>query len=701
MRRLLVLLSIILALGARAERIGEWRTYMAYHDVTDIEPAGNMVYVLSSGSLFSYNVVDESLRTYDKVYPLNDCTISHIAWNRTTKRLIIIYDNYNIDFLDNDDNVYNMPDYYNKLMTENKTVNSIMLSDKYAYLNTAFGIIKVDTREIKVSDTYNLGKNVMSSAIKGDFIYANTTQGVYAGRLTDNLLDPANWTLSDDDVSFTGENDIVVTTENGYEERVAYDKDNKCYWSNQKDGKIQSYTMSDAEGRVITRSDINPDGPRYNYFGFIKIRDGKLYSCNGKMWDEGKPASIQTLDIDGDEWVTFDNEGIGQRLGIQYSDIMTLDVDPRDPRRLMAGSQAGLFEFYDGKLVNHWNHENSPIYFFTGIEGNKNYEIVSSVIFDATGGLWIANSESSKSVLVRRSSDGEWSSSDAFSRLKDTDNLKFMGFDGDKLWFYHQYWETPAVYCYNTSTGNLSQYTNFTNEDGMKFSDLMGVSSLALDKEGNVWLGINQGVLVLTDEYQRDPDKGFYQIKVPRGDGTNLADYLLSGIDITAIAVDNANRKWIGTDGNGLYLISSDSMTEEEHFTISNSGLISNTIESLAIDNKTGKVYIGTDKGLCSYMSEASETNEDMTGDNVWAYPNPVRPEYDGMITITGLSIDSDVKITTTNGTLVASGRSVGGSFQWDGRDLKGRRVASGVYMVNTATRYGESGTVCKIAVIN
>ena len=124
-------------------------------------------------------------------------------------------------------------------------------------------------------------------------------------------------------------------------------------------------------------------------------------------------------------------------------------------------------------------------------------------------------------------------------------------------------------------------------------------------------------------------------------------------------------------------------------------------IFDIEIDKQTGTVYIGTEKGLCSVESNAVATNESMSKDNVWAYPNPVKPDYTGLINIVGLAYDSDVKITTTNGVLVAEGRSTGGSFQWDGCDKKGRRVASGIYMVNTATQSGDSGTVCKIAVIN
>ena len=259
---------------------------------------------------------------------------------------------------------------------------------------------------------------------------------------------------------------------------------------------------------------------------------------------------------------------------------------------------------------------------------------------------------------------------------------------------------TAAAYRYDTKNETITEFSNFTNEDGISYSTNGGCRTLAEDKEGNIWMGLSVGLFVLTPEYQNDPSLGFYQIKVPRNDGTNLADYLLSGLDITAIAVDNANRKWIGTNNNGLYVVSNDNIVEEHHFTTSNSSILSNVIQSIIIDNKTGKVFIGTDKGLCSYQSEASETNEDMNKDNVWAYPNPVRPEYRGMITITGLSFNADVKITTSNGVLVAQGRSTGGSFLWDGNDLKGKRVASGIYMVQTATSDGSKGTVCKIAII-
>ncbi len=690
------------ALCANADKIGEWKAYMAYGEITDIEPAENIVYVLSSNSIFSYNVNDESLTTYSKISPLSDCTATQIAWNSSAKRLIIIYDNYNIDLLDNNGNVQNIPDYYNKVMSADKTVNSILNDGDYAYLNTGFGIMKINVRAGEITDTYNLGKRVWQCAVKDGFIYANTEEGYLKGDMSTNLLDPANWVPTADNVSYANYNDISQTYDNGYAERYVYDERNKCYWSNQSDGKLQSYTLNDDNSRNITRSGINPDGPKYNSFGFLKFHNNKLYSCNGRMWDEGKPASIQLYDPDNDLWTTFANEGIGQKYGIRYNDILTLDIDPRDERRVIAGAQTGLFEFYDGKQTNYWNYQNSPIYFHYNAPNNVDYQLITSVIFDNAGNLYVANTGSTKNTMLRLNADNTWTTLDNFISDWNSGNMKFMGFNSrGQLWMYSDYWNHPATYLYDPSTEAHNEYSRLVNEDGAEFINVGGIRSLAEDRDGNIWVGMTHGLLVLPPEYQNDPTLGYYQIKVPRNDGTNLADYLLSGVDVSAIAIDNANRKWVGTNENGLYVISEDNMEEVHHFTKDNSSLLSNTVKSLAIDSRNGKVYIGTNKGLCSYQSEASRTNDDMNEDNVWAYPNPVRPEYTGMITITGLSHNADVKITTTNGTLVAQGRSTGGSFQWDGKDLKGRRVASGIYMVNTATENGDSGTVCKIAIIN
>lgn len=699
MKILLSNILFLLATTMSAAKIGEWKAYMAYGEITDIEPAGNIVYVLSSNSIFSYNVNDESLTTYDKVYPLSDCTITRIAWNNDVKRLIIIYDNHNIDLLDNDGNVYNIPDYYDKVMTEDKTVNNIMTAGVYAYLSTNFGIMKVNMRDAEITDTYNIGIPVATCTITQNKIYANTTQGIYACNLSDNLLDPANWTPSQDNVSFANKNDITLSFDNGYTEYIAYDNTNKCYWSNQKDGKLQSYTLNDDNTRNLTRSGINPDGPKYNHFGFIRLKNSILYTVNGLSEQE---SCIQLKD--GNDWIIYNND-FASLLNHRYVGHYSIDVDPMDKNHIIVGGQTGLYEFQNGKNINSFTNDNSPLMTASTVgNNNKDYVIVTSVKFDDEGNLWCLNSISPSTSLFEYTKDGTWISHHKKELMiyenRSLEDMKSMFFDSrNLLWFTNNYIK-PAVICYNPETDNIKVFDTFVNQDNNTIST-KAIRCVCEDNDGNILVGSDAGLLLLESNQFNSTNPYFTQIKVPRNDGTNLADYLLDGTDISSIAIDGGGRKWIGTDNNGAYLISENYMEQIEHFLPTNSNILSEKIQSIAINDDTGEVFFGTDKGLCSYMSDASMPNENMDKDNVYAYPNPVKPDYTGVITIIGLSYNADVKITTVNGTLVAQGKSNGGMFTWDGNDLKGKRAASGVYMVQTAKSDGSKGTVCKIAVIN
>ncbi len=685
-----------------ADSFTNWKTYMAYGDITDIEPAGQQVYVLSSGDIFSYNISDGSVTTYDKVYPLSDCTISKIAWNSTAKKLIIVYDNNNIDLLDNKQNVENISDYSNKTMTSSKDVNDIFINGNIAYLCTAFGLVQVDMQSALIRETINIGMNVKACAFKGYNIYINTDNGVFVGSTKDNLLDRNNWKTTTESIQFTNSNTATISSDKGYIQYTVYDKTNRCYWTNQNDQKLQAYTLSNDGSTTIIHQDINPVAPKYNTIGYMKLHNGKIYTCNGGEWDYNNPAAVQIYNLEDNSWTTYENTGISEKYNVVYRDILCLDVDPQDDNHVMIGCQSGLYEFQNGKQTNHFDHNNSPISSVEGLESDENYQIITSLFYDKDNTLWVMNMQAEKPILKYNKKTNSWSEPSQTLPRAQINNAKFMGYDSaGRLWFHTGRHANPGVYCYSADMSTIYKYTTFVNEDNTSIAGIAGCKSLAEDKDGNIWVGSNVGLLLLNDEYQRDPSKGFYQVKVPRNDGTNYADYLLAGLDIATIAIDNANRKWVGTSTDGVYVISADNMTQEAHFQSSNSSLLSDVVEKIVINNETGTVYIGTDKGLCSVESNASKTNDSMSKDNVWAYPNPVKPEYTGMITIVGLSYNADVKITTTNGVIVAEGRSTGGSFHWDGCDKKGKRVASGVYMVNTATESGDSGTVCKIAIVN
>lgn len=649
--------------------IGDWKAYMAYHDVQEIEQAGNLVFVQASNGLYIYNKNDQSIQTFSKVDYLSDCNISHIAYNKSTKRLVIIYSNGNIDLMNiNNYEVTNLSDYYNTFTSENKTVNDIYTYGNYAYLSTGFGIVKLNVSKTEISDTYNLGFKVDWCEINGNKIYAySQTNGKYTALLSDNLSDKNKW-----------------NKEGGYSAKVEEDK-------------------SELKQLVST---LNPGGPKYNYFGCMRFTNNQLYTCGGgfSYMEFSRPGCAQVLK--NDTWQIYE-DNLSTKTGYSYIDTDNLDIDPLDPKHVFVSGRTGIYEFQDGIFLKNYTNDNTNNVLQTAStvgNNNKDYVIVTALKYDKDGNLWGFNSISPSTSLFAYTKDKEWvshhKSEFMYSENKSLENVNNIIEDSRRLlWFGNNHWDFPYLYCYQPSTDAAKCYKKFTNQDGTEVS-VGYVRAIAEDNKNNIWIGTSAGPLMLEVSQITQDSPVFTQVKVPRNDGTNYADYLLSGVDITCIAIDKANRKWFGTSGNGVYLISDDNIQQLQHFTRSNSPLLSDDIESIAINTESGEVYFGTNLGLCSYQSDVNSINEEMNKDNVWAYPNPVKPDYTGLITITGLSNKADIKIVTSNGVLVNKGTSNGGIYQWDGRDLKGKMVASGIYMVETATSDGSKGTVCKIAII-
>ena len=682
---LITILFMVLPLSATDKE--SWEIYTSYNDITEIEPAGNLVFALASNGLFSYHIKDGSVTTYDKANTLSDFDINHIAWNKTTKKLVITYTNGNIDLLDANGNVVNVPDLYLKSMTDNKQINHINISGANVYLSLSFGIIKLDTKEGKILDTYKLGFNVNYSYIEDNCLYAASKEaGLYKGVLKNNLIDKNNWEKAGNFKEQTMNSTNV------------YDTTNK-YWWTVKEGKLTYYTLNTDKEKIYQTEGIIPDGPASNNFYRLYINKNKLYAVAGAWSQEKDCNNMGEVHVwNGEKWEEFEQPSDAS-LGHLYRDLLCLDFDPSKEGHIMVGSKAGLYEFQDGKFIKCYNKDNTSV--ITSPLDN-NYTIISSVKYDATGKLWLLNSLGDNSILSFDQTTQEWKHY-PHSEIGSNDRYNLTGLiigkNNGNIWFVNNYYEKNRLYKYNYNTDELTMYgPTFTNEDGRDITPIY-VHCLAEDRNGNIWIGTTSGPLYLSMSDIKNGNNIFTQHKVPRNDNTNYADYLLDNSNIRCIAVDGANQKWFGTD-NGVYLVSDDCNTQIYHFDTDNSPLISNIVYSIAVNNNTGKVYFATDKGLCSFNNGIVGSNYEMTKDNVYAYPNPVKPDYTGKINIVGLSFNANIKIVSTNGTLINEGRSAGGSYSWDGCDLNGKKVASGIYMVETATESGEKGIVCKIAII-
>jgi len=466
--------------------------------------------------------------------------------------------------------------------------------------------------------------------------------------------------------------------------------------------------QDDYDKYIATVSTLNPNGPAYNRFYESKFIGDKLYTTGGyflpAMPDNALPGTIQVFD--GNDWTLY-QEQINEITGYPYVDICCVDVDPHDPEHVFAGGRCGLYEFKNGQLITYYNKDNSPLMGANdrGTLLGNDYVLVLGILFDSKGSLWVLNSLAEGVSLLELTSDHQWISHH-HTELEDEKGITIPGlskmmFDSHGLlWFVNNFWNTPALFCYDTNQDVILKYDQIVNQDNTKYSPYH-INCIAEDKEGNIWIGTDVGPFMIQENEIGQPTVTFYQVKVPRNDGTNYADYLLNNVDISSMAIDGANRKWFGTNGAGVFLISSDNMKQEENFTTENSNLLYNNISSISINQQSGEVFFLSDNGLCSYQSNAIAPSQEMTKDHISVYPNPVTPDYTGLVTITGLTYDADVKITTATGAIVAEGRSNGGMFNWDCRNKQGKRVASGVYMIITATSDGKKGTVGKIAVIN
>lgn len=360
----------------------------------------------------------------------------------------------------------------------------------------------------------------------------------------------------------------------------------------------------------------------------------------------------------------------------------------------------GLLKFEDNKLVEVFNQYNSSL---LPRIGSSSHIFVSGIDFDSQHNLWVANS-STNNVLSVFKNDGTWKSFNLGGAISAVDIDQLIVDKHDQKWIVKRKDGYVVVFNDNNTIDDISDDKVKILSAATGNGAISGnkVYSFAVDNDGEVWIGTDEGVCVFyspSNIFEPGVNYDASQILVPRNDGSGLADILLETETVTAITIDGANQKWIGTDRAGVFLLSEDGLKQIHHFNVENSPLLSNNITDIAI-NKNGEVFFGTANGIISYKS--TTTPEPPTGlANVYAYPNPVRETFTGLIGIKGLVNNASVKITDSYGNLVYETRSEGGQAVWDGKDFNGKRAATGVYLVFVTNSDGTQKVVTKIMFIN
>jgi uncharacterized protein YegP (UPF0339 family) len=479
-----------------------------------------------------------------------------------------------------------------------------------------------------------------------------------------------------------------------------YDLANKTYWFAGNDLGILSYT----EAGVLTP--YKPASPTLNSPWDMTFSNKRLFVVpGGRMAAQDNRSGVVMLYEDG-VWTNI------APTGRRVVDFMNVAVDPSNPKHYFVTSfGTGLYEFNNDLLINLYDLNNSPI--TSVIAGNLDYMRLDGAIFDKQGNLFFTNSYASSAVRVLLK-NGNWSDLvyPGLVQKETLGKILISNLNPNQKWVISVRGGELGVLDDNGTITDKSDDKTRTfmpysyletdaNQHQVSVDAFPGlVQAIAQDKNGVIWVGTNEGPYLFSNPSKAfEADYKCSRVKIPRKDGTNAADYLLKDEEIKAIAIDGANRKWIGTKTSGAYLLTEKGDSTIQHFTITNSPLLSNTILSIAVNPVTGEVFIGTDKGLVSYQSDANEAG--VSFGEVYAYPNPVRQGFTGLITITGLIENTQVKITDLSGNLICQTISNGSLATWDGKDVHGRKVSTGIYLALCSSPDGTQSTITKIMVIN
>ena len=468
-----------------------------------------------------------------------------------------------------------------------------------------------------------------------------------------------------------------------------------------------------------------PNGPESNTSWRLKYSNGRIFSIPGGRWATNyyTPASLSIYE--NNSWKKYDTYYFVSRTKIESStyelntsyDLVDIAINPNDKTNFWIASYGlGLYEFRNDEFYKFHHSNNSGLVsiFEDRTEKEKyNYTRTDGITYDDKGNLWMLNNAGN--LIKYIDPNGVYHEIPnniivSHNDLTPQDIIISNKNPNQKIFLIPRYRNTNNSIFYTLDDNGTLDYigddktaafTRVFDQDNkeLQFEASPLLRSIAQDKNGVIWIGTTKGVFLINDPSKMfDNNFRVYRIKIPRNDGTGLADYLLDTEEIKAIAVDGANRKWIGTASSGIYLVSENGLETIHHFTTENSPLLSNAIQSIAINEKTGEVFIGTGNGLISYQSDAIEGGNIFK--NVHAYPNPVRPEYTGLVTITGLIADTQIRITDINGNLVYETQSNGGAATWDRCNISGNKVASGVYFAHCISADGKQKHIAKVLII-
>lgn len=737
-----------------------WQGYFSYNEITDLSESSTTIYAASENALFSKNTSTGQIKTTNTIDGLSGQTISSLYHTETFNKTLVGYENgLMIVINEADGSMLNVVDIINKQLPPNtKKINHFMEFEGIVYISCDFGIVQFNLATLQFGDTYFIGSNgaeisISQTTIYNGFIYAASNTGIRRAAISNkNLVDYNQWELiatgswsgittfgtdlfavnnagyiykydsnSNTFLGFTAlsqtssdmratANYLVLTTLNSiyvYNKQMALIRQINSNQITESNPNFSCATIigdtifiGTKEDGMITTSlssaaifeNATPIGPLRNSIFALQTTSDALWTVYGDYTVDYNPYDLDSYGMskyNASGWLNIPYEKV---LGAKS--LTRITVNPTNENEVYASSFfSGLLKIVNDEPKILYNQTNSGLESLTFLGPSYIDVRINGAAFDKSGNFWVTNSRIKNGLKVLKST-GQWQSYAMDNILNSAIDNSFGRMAIDKNGTKWLTTNRDGVIGFNESINKFKKITVGSDMGNLPISDARVV---AVDTRNQLWIGTTKGLRILSNvgSYLSDDKLTTNPIIILED---NLAQELLYEQFITDIVVDGANNKWIGTADSGVFLVSPNGQQTKYHFTISNSPLPSNVINDIDINSTTGEVFIATAKGLISFKGVATAASEDLN--NVFVYPNPVRPEYEGTIKIAGLLDKANIKITDIEGNLVFEKIAEGGTIEWDTTAFGKYKVASGVYMIFISAQDGVETKVKKVMII-
>jgi len=739
--------------------IGKWRDHFSFRTTYRVEPAKERIYVQGKLGLFYYDTEDQTVNKLTKIEGLTDVGVSTIAFDDKTGYLAVAYTNSNLDLV-RDDRTYNLSDIKRSDISGDKSIYSIRFRKGKAYLSCGFGVAVIDLERKEIADIYRLGvdgsslkindiaffDNKIIAALDSGFISADA-DGRFLNIFTYWHRDSVSTIKSKSISKFECVGDKILAVVKDSAKTEIYISSDLATFDKWMEGDLHSVRVSDNKITVTTGDSAkvyNADLSLYVNFGKIdwadiSANDATFYKST--VWIAHQWAGFTFIDTHKPNEIGymlpsspyFDDsyrfipvkDGMylahGSILGIYYlaaqlslhknnqwtclsgspamdtcMDISDVVVDPRNSNHLYAASwENGILEINNGRITEVFTNHNTNNAIALTVLGDYHATRTGTAAVDNENNFWFTNSMQNNALVVRRK-NGTWANFET-----NTGNEEITALMIDSVYNYKWFiGNANRIYVHD----GINQFAIVNPNNGSKLNTSK-VNCICQDHDNEIWIGTEKGIKVIYSTYNAFDNGGnggtspITCNNILYSEGDNI-EYLLAYENITCIAVDGANRKWIGTATGGVFLISENGTEQLLHFSSSNSPLPSDKITAIGIQPNSGEVFIGTSNGIVSYRGTATYA-ESKPSDTIYAFPNPVYKDFKGNIGIKGLTRNALVHITDATGHVVFSTKAHGGQAVWNARTPSGKRVASGVYYVFASDEFGENRSTTKIMIIN